>query len=255
MCGQLTPITHDFHRLLKNVKKLSNNQAKVSNFGDNLTWFDLEIKPNDGYYKQGKFDFNFTIANYPQEPPKVKCETKIYHPNISDEDGGDVCLSLFDDWTDKNDLEDCVQGLLFLLYNPNLEDPLNPFFSPDDEEQIESFEEDVRKSLEGATVEGVEYERNIVEEELENEDTTESKDPDCKSNDDDTEAGTEEEEPSHTEVTPKGDETTCLQDNAVAKSNELSENDILNIKKDIKTQDKINLQNTKDQVDGEGTIS
>lgn len=254
MCGQLTPLTHDFHRLLKNVIKLSNNQAKVLNFEDDLAEFDLEIKPTDGYYKRGKFNFKVRTENYPEEPPKVRCETRIYHPNISDacsdDEAGEVCLSLFDDWTNKNDLEDCVQGLLFLLYNPNLDDPLNPYFNPEDEEQHNSFEEDVKKSLEGAIVEDVQYDRNIVEEELENEDTTEIKAPEGTDNDD----GTGGENPLHTETISKDDETTrCLEGDMIVKSDELSENDIPNTKNDISTHDKIGLQNTRNQPEDERT--
>ncbi|XP_031568209.1 NEDD8-conjugating enzyme ubc12-like [Actinia tenebrosa] len=251
MCGQLTPLTQDFHRLLKNVKKLSNNQAKVLDFEDDVTEFHLEIKPTDGYYKRGKFNFKVKIENYPKEAPKVCCETRIYHPNISEEEDGDVCLSLFDDWTDQNDLEDCVQGLLFLLYNPNLEDPLNPYFDPEDRQQHESFEEDVKKSLEGAILEGVEYDRNVVEEELENEYSTEiNKVPD-RGNDE----GTEGEEPLHTEFITKDNETTPLQGYTIVKNNELSENDILNTKTDGNStcHDKIGLQNTLNQPEDEGT--
>lgn len=41
------------------------------------------ISPDEGFYRGGRFCFSFKIgANYPHEPPKVKCMTKIYHPNI-----------------------------------------------------------------------------------------------------------------------------------------------------------------------------
>jgi ubiquitin-conjugating enzyme E2 M len=46
-----------------------------------------------GYYKGGRFVFNFKVGpSYPHEAPKVKCETKVYHPNIDLE--GNVCLNI-----------------------------------------------------------------------------------------------------------------------------------------------------------------
>ena len=46
-----------------------------------------------GFYKGGKFVFNFNVGpSYPHEPPKVKCETMVYHPNIDLE--GNICLNI-----------------------------------------------------------------------------------------------------------------------------------------------------------------
>ena len=46
-----------------------------------------------GFYRSGKFVFNFNVGqSYPHEPPKVKCETMVYHPNIDLE--GNICLNI-----------------------------------------------------------------------------------------------------------------------------------------------------------------
>lgn len=46
-----------------------------------------------GFYKGGAFKFSFAVGtNYPHEPPKVKCLTSVYHPNIDLE--GNVCLNI-----------------------------------------------------------------------------------------------------------------------------------------------------------------
>lgn len=70
-----------------------------------------------------------------------------------------VCLSLLDEWVESNDLEDCIQGILFLMYHPNLDDPYSPYFEGpqsncDDEinySMIE-FERNVKLSLLGNVV-------------------------------------------------------------------------------------------------------
>lgn len=85
--------------------------------------------------------------------------TQIYHPNIDTlEDDGDLCLSLFEEWESHFGLEDVVQGLLFLLYNPNLEDALCPIFSPDMTQ--EEFAANVKRSLNGEEIEGYAFPKN-----------------------------------------------------------------------------------------------
>uniref|UniRef100_A0A8C1XBH0 NEDD8-conjugating enzyme UBC12 n=1 Tax=Cyprinus carpio TaxID=7962 RepID=A0A8C1XBH0_CYPCA len=60
---------------------------------DDLLNFKLIISPDEGFYKGGKFVFSFKVGQgYPHDPPKVKCETMVYHPNIDLE--GNVCLNI-----------------------------------------------------------------------------------------------------------------------------------------------------------------
>ncbi|EDO32921.1 predicted protein, partial [Nematostella vectensis] len=127
---------------------------------DNMEEFELQITPTDGAYRGGQFKFSVKTEDYPNTPPVPRCVNNIYHPNM-DLDDGSVCLSLLDDWNESNDLEDLVQGLLFLFYNPNLEDPLSPLFDLTDDYEYGSFEENVRASLEGKTVEGITFPRAL----------------------------------------------------------------------------------------------
>ncbi|VDN55100.1 unnamed protein product [Dracunculus medinensis] len=58
-----------------------------------LHQMELTVTPNDGMYKGGSFKFSITVPpEYNYSPPIVKCLTRIWHPNISEE--GAVCLSL-----------------------------------------------------------------------------------------------------------------------------------------------------------------
>ena len=88
--------------------------------------------------------------------PKVTCLTNIYHPNIDPEswdgDEGNVCLNILNDWPPSYGLQDCIQGILFLLHNPNLDDPLAPYF--DDAYEKGEFPEKVRSSIRGEDVDG-----------------------------------------------------------------------------------------------------
>ncbi|OQR77112.1 NEDD8-conjugating enzyme Ubc12-like, partial [Tropilaelaps mercedesae] len=46
--------------------------------------FRLSIAPDQGFYKGGRFMFTFKVpANYPHDPPKVHCETRVGCNSIS----------------------------------------------------------------------------------------------------------------------------------------------------------------------------
>ncbi len=53
----------------------------------------VTIKPLDGPYKDGVFNFIFSFShNYPFTPPKVSIVEKVYHPNLNIQGG--VCLNV-----------------------------------------------------------------------------------------------------------------------------------------------------------------
>jgi len=102
---------------LKNIKVTSQNQIRIC------------VCPSSGYWYGQALTFEVkTKDSYPHKPCKVFCKSKILHPNILELDG-EVCLSIFDDdWMPTMRLEDYVQGILYLLHNPNFEDPLSDYF-------------------------------------------------------------------------------------------------------------------------------
>jgi ubiquitin-conjugating enzyme E2 F len=61
---------------------------------DILYQFKLNVVPDkDSLWHGGKFQFAITVPEgYNFEPPKVHCNTKIWHPNINEK--GEVCLSI-----------------------------------------------------------------------------------------------------------------------------------------------------------------
>uniref|UniRef100_A0A8C6ZAZ9 E2 NEDD8-conjugating enzyme n=1 Tax=Nothoprocta perdicaria TaxID=30464 RepID=A0A8C6ZAZ9_NOTPE len=81
--------------LVKEVAELEANlpcTCKV-NFPDpnKLHYFQLTVIPDEGYYQGGKFQFEIEVPDaYNMVPPKVKCMTRIWHPNITET--GEICL-------------------------------------------------------------------------------------------------------------------------------------------------------------------
>ncbi|XP_067372172.1 NEDD8-conjugating enzyme UBE2F isoform X1 [Channa argus] len=60
---------------------------------DKLHHFQLAVSPDEGYYQSGRFQFEIDVPEaYNMVPPKVRCLTRIWHPNITE--NGEICLSL-----------------------------------------------------------------------------------------------------------------------------------------------------------------
>merc|ERR1719224_2668 len=92
---------------------------------NDLMHFNVVIAADEGLWRGASYTFTFSVAPlYPHEAPKVKCETKIYHPNIDLQ--GNVCLNILrEDWKPVLSISSVVYGLLYLFLEPNPGDPLN----------------------------------------------------------------------------------------------------------------------------------
>lgn len=99
---------------------------------DDLRELDLIVQPDEGYWKGGKFSFHIVVpVEYNVKPPAVHCQTKLWHPNITED--GKVCLSILREhsldgtgWLPTRTLKDVVWGLNALFTDLcDFEDPLN----------------------------------------------------------------------------------------------------------------------------------
>ncbi|XP_045190943.2 uncharacterized protein LOC123547753 [Mercenaria mercenaria] len=167
----MASVTKDFHRLLKRVGKLTDGQATIADIDRDeglLQKFHVILQPNAGLYKNGKFKFEVTLTkDYPDSPPVVWCHTDIYHPNIDPtgecygETLTNVCLNVLEHgvWSRSFGLEGAILGLLFLMHNPNLSDPLSPYFEGSDND--ESFAENVKKYMAGEEFDDISFETDF----------------------------------------------------------------------------------------------
>ncbi|CAK1544364.1 unnamed protein product [Leptosia nina] len=122
--------------LVKEVQEMNENLPVTCSvhFEDAnvLSEFILTVEPDEGYWDGGKFTFSvFVTEDYNMAPPKVKCLTRLWHPNINLD--GDICLSLLRQtsidehgWAPTRRLKDVVWGLNSLFTDLlNFDDPLN----------------------------------------------------------------------------------------------------------------------------------
>ncbi|ESQ50583.1 hypothetical protein EUTSA_v10022872mg [Eutrema salsugineum] len=151
-------------RLHKDITELNLPESCTISFpnGKNdLMNFEVTIKPDEGYYKNGKFVFTFQVSSvYPHEAPKVKCITKVYHPNIDLE--GNVCLNILrEDWKPVLNINTVIYGLFHLFTEPNYEDPLNHDAAAVLKTNPKQFETNVRRAMGGGYVGNTSFPRCI----------------------------------------------------------------------------------------------
>jgi ubiquitin-conjugating enzyme E2 M len=128
-------------------------QCKISFPDPNvLMKFHITITPDESYWKGASYQFAFTVPGmYPHEAPKVKSETKIYHPNIDLQ--GNVCLNILrEDWKPVLSISSVVYGLLYLFLEPNPNDPLNHEAAQVLRQNAGEFGRIVQRTLRGGSV-------------------------------------------------------------------------------------------------------
>ena len=89
-----------------------------------LQWKGTLQGPDDTPYAGGFFVVDIQIpANYPFEPPKMKFDTKIWHPNMSSQTGA-ICLDILkNEWSPALTIRTALLSLQALLCNPEPDDP------------------------------------------------------------------------------------------------------------------------------------
>jgi ubiquitin-conjugating enzyme E2 A len=93
--------------------------------GNILRWTGVIFGPGDTEWENGIFKLELTFPNdYPQNPPKAKFNTEMFHPNIYSD--GRVCVNILQgQWTPANDVTSILISLQALLIDPNPDSAAN----------------------------------------------------------------------------------------------------------------------------------
>jgi ubiquitin-conjugating enzyme E2 D/E len=111
---------------LLDIKKdnTTNISAGPISDSDMFHWRAIIIGPDGSPYQGGSFCLTITFPeDYPFKAPKLKFETKVYHPNITAE--GSICLDILKDsgWSPALSITKVLLSLCSLLTDPNPDDP------------------------------------------------------------------------------------------------------------------------------------
>jgi len=89
------------------------------------TWNATIIGPEKTPYENGVFKLSIDFPdNYPFKPPKVKFNTRIFHPNINKH--GSICLDILNkSWSPALTVSKLLLSISSLLSDPNPDDPLD----------------------------------------------------------------------------------------------------------------------------------
>ncbi|SBS85064.1 ubiquitin-conjugating enzyme, putative [Plasmodium ovale curtisi] len=87
-------------------------------------WVGFIKGPMGTPYEDGHFILDITIPNdYPYNPPKIKFNTKIWHPNISSQTGA-ICLDVLkSEWSPALTIRTALLSIQALLSDPQPDDP------------------------------------------------------------------------------------------------------------------------------------
>eukprot|EP01137_Pigoraptor_chileana_P008125 Opistho-2@54529 len=108
---------------------LSSCGIKIELVDDNFTRLRGEVVGPDGTpYHGGNFRLSIEIPNtYPFTPPKVRFDTRIWHPNISSQTGA-ICLDILkDQWAAAMTLRTVLLSIQALMQSPEPDDPQDAF--------------------------------------------------------------------------------------------------------------------------------
>lgn len=104
--------------------------------------------PAGTVYSAGLFGLLVQLPNeYPFKAPLVTFTTRIYHPNVTNDDAGNICISLLkpENWKPASKLAAVLESVRQLLVEPNPDDPLEPRIADEYRSQRAQFDKTARE--------------------------------------------------------------------------------------------------------------
>ena len=142
------------NRIMKEYQDLQKNQKEntvtvwmIDN--DIHHWKGKIHGPIDTCYAGGVFIIDIVIPNdYPFKPPKMKFDTKIWHPNISSVTGA-ICLDILkNEWTPALTIRTALISLQALMCEPVPDDPQDAVVAKEYLTDIKKFNEKAKQWVE-----------------------------------------------------------------------------------------------------------
>ena len=146
----MDPIHNRIKKEYQDLQKEKNSNVKVKLVDNDIRHWKGRIKgPIDTCYQGGIFDVDIVIPNeYPFKPPKMKFDTKIWHPNISSVTGA-ICLDILkNEWTPALTIRTALISLQALMCEPVPNDPQDAVVAKQYMSDIKLFNETAKHWVE-----------------------------------------------------------------------------------------------------------
>ena len=109
--------------------------------GDFRHWKGYIQGPEDTVYHGGLYQIDISLPpEYPYKPPKMRFETKIWHPNISSQTGAIWLDILKDEWSPALTIRTALLSLQALLCAPEPNDPQDAVVAGEYKNEPQKFE-------------------------------------------------------------------------------------------------------------------
>ncbi|KAI1190467.1 ubiquitin-conjugating enzyme [Nemania serpens] len=98
-------------------------------------------------YAGGTYSVTVTLPpDYPFRAPQVSFATRVYHPNVTNDSLGNICLGLLkpENWKPASRLRAVLEAVRQLLVEPNPDDPLEPRIADEFRSNRPEFDKNVR---------------------------------------------------------------------------------------------------------------
>jgi len=136
----------DINRIKKELRDCSKDsetsglKVELVDESNLLHWKGCIKGPVGTSYEGGLFHIDIVLPNdYPFVPPKMKFDTKIWHPNISSESGA-ICLDILkNEWSPALTVRTALISLQALMSAPEPDDPQDAVVAKQYKENIKEF--------------------------------------------------------------------------------------------------------------------
>ncbi|KAL8638278.1 MAG: hypothetical protein Q9228_004555 [Teloschistes exilis] len=145
--------TSNTKRIAKDFKEISNDppldmNVQLGTDGDMHKWVVTVNGPKESPYAGGHFVVQVTLPpNYPFKPPIISWQTKIYHPNVSNDDKGTMCLGMLRDgeWKPSSKLSNALGYIRQLMIEPDVDDAIEQSIAREYKEDRKEFVKKAKK--------------------------------------------------------------------------------------------------------------
>ncbi|KAI6085839.1 ubiquitin-conjugating enzyme [Hypoxylon rubiginosum] len=111
------------------------------------TWAVKLIGPPGSPYAGGSFNLSVVLPpDYPFKAPLVTFATRIYHPNVTNDSAGSICLGMLkaENWKPASRVRAVLDAIRQLLIEPNPDDPLEARIADEFRGAPREFEKNAR---------------------------------------------------------------------------------------------------------------